>query len=356
VKISAARLRRFVARMRGARMAVVGDWMLDRYVWGDASRLSPEAAVPVVDFVAESESLGGAGNVAANLAALGARVVPFGALGDDTAGERFLSLVRARKMPPEGLLVEPARVTTLKTRIVARQQQIVRVDRETRSPLDGALEERLIRRIIGALGRVDALVVSDYDKGVITEALAERVLGACRRLRLPVFVKPKWSRLPTYRGATVIVCNRAEAGFLTTRALEDDAGIEQAGRALLAHFGCPALVITRGPDGMSVFEQDSPQVLHVPATTGEAPAGAREARGRPGRRKLPAGRQVFDVTGAGDTVLAALALAVVAGAGVGEAAFLANAAAGVVVGKLGAATLAPAELAAALDEWAKERS
>jgi len=345
--------------MRGAQIAVVGDWMLDRYVWGNASRLSPEAAVPVVDFVAESECMGGAGNVAANLAALGARVLPFGALGDDATGKRLLRLLRGQKMPPEGLFVDPARITTVKTRIVARQQQIVRVDRESRCPLSSGLEEKLIRRILATLSRVRALVVSDYDKGVVGDALVERVLGACRRLNLPAFVKPKWSRLPTYRGATVIVCNRAEAGFLTTRTLEDDASVEQAGRALLEHFGCPAVVITRGSDGMSVFQQNSPEALHVPATSNEPTVGAGRLglalpRGR--KSSLPAGRQVFDVTGAGDTVLATLALAMAAGGTVSEAAFIANVAAGVVVAKLGTATLRPAELAAALNEAVKARS
>jgi D-glycero-beta-D-manno-heptose-7-phosphate kinase len=332
--------------MRGARIAVVGDWMLDRYVWGHASRLSPEAAVPVVDFVAESECLGGAGNVAANLAALGARVVPFGARGDDSAGARLLGLLRGQKMPPEGVLAQPGRPTTVKTRIIARHQQVVRVDRETRSALDAGREEELIRRVLGALRRMRALVLSDYDKGVVSEAVAERVLGACGRLGLLAFVKPKWSRLPIYRGATAIVCNRAEASFLTTRALDDPASVEQAGRALLDHFGSLAVIITRGAEGMSVFEQDSPAPLCVPATSDEAPYG----RLGLGRNDLPAGRQVFDVTGAGDTVLATLALAMVAGATVREAAVIANAAAGVVVGKLGTATLAPAELLAALAE------
>jgi rfaE bifunctional protein kinase chain/domain len=338
--------------MRGAPIAVVGDWMLDRYVWGQATRLSPEAAVPVVDFVAESECLGGAGNVAANLAALGACVVPFGVRGDDPAGERLARLLRERKMPAEGLLAEPDRPTTVKTRIIARQQQIVRVDRETRSPLPAEHEEKLIRRILASLRRVQALVLSDYDKGVVSEALAERVLGACARLGLPAFVKPKGSRLPTYRGAAVIICNRAEAGFLTTRMLDDEASVEQAGRMLLDHFGSPAVIITRGAEGMSVFEQDAPAAVHLPATSDEAPYG----RLGLARNDGPAGRQVFDVTGAGDTVLATLALAVVAGLSVPEAAFVANAAAGVVVGKLGTATLAPLELLAALNELVRARS
>jgi rfaE bifunctional protein kinase chain/domain len=344
MKISQARFRRIVTRMRGRRIGVVGDWMLDRYVWGTASRLSPEAAVPVVEFVSESECLGGAGNVAANLAALGARVVPFGVTGQDEAGRALIRAVRALGMAEKGLLAEASRKTTVKTRIIARHQQVVRVDREMRAPLAHELEERLARRTLPALRQLEALVVSDYDKGVVTDALAERVLGACQRIGLPAFVKPKWSRLPTYHGATAVVCNRAEAGFLVTRALDDPESVEQAGRMLLEHFGCPAVIITRGEQGMSIFEHDAPRGLHIAATSHERPYGR---IGQPGEPQ-GGGRQVFDVTGAGDTVLATLALAVAAGAKIAEAAVLANAAAGVVVSKLGTATLSAAELLAAV--------
>ena len=347
MKISPARLRRMIRRMRGRRLGVIGDWMLDRYLWGTATRLSPEAAVPVVDYVGESECLGGAGNVAANLVALGARVVPFGVVGEDEPGEALRRLMRMLGMPPKALLGAGARPTTVKTRIIARHQQVVRLDRETRAPLEPPLEDRLIRRILPVLRQLDALVVSDYDKGAVTDAVADRVPGACQRLGVPAFVKPKWSRLPTYRGATAIVCNRAEASFLVTRALADDESVEEAGLALLAHFACRAVVITRGERGLSVFQEESRRCLHIPALSREFPFRPVGQSGAPLDR---VGRQVFDVTGAGDTVLATLALAMAAGASVIEAAMLANAAAGVVVGKLGTATLTPAELLAAVHE------
>ncbi len=341
------RLERLVKAMRGRRVGVIGDFMLDRYVMGTATRLSPEAAVPVVDFVEESDCLGGAGNVAANLVALGAKATCFGCMGRDAAAKKLCDRLRGIGISAQGLLVDASRKTTLKTRIIARQQQVVRVDRETRAPLGPALEEKLIRRIIASLRQLDALVVSDYDKGVVTEELAARALGACAKLRLPAFVKPKWSMLATYSGATAIVLNRAEAGFLVTRPVEDEESVSAAGAQLLEKFNCPAVIITRGREGMSVFEQERPGGFHIPATSLDLPFGPGLDRKHSASAKQ-GGRQVFDVTGAGDTVIATLALALAAGATMREGALLGNAAAGIVVSKLGTATVSPAELRAAL--------
>jgi D-beta-D-heptose 7-phosphate kinase/D-beta-D-heptose 1-phosphate adenosyltransferase len=193
--------------------------------------------------------------------------------------------------------------------------------------------------------RLDALVVSDYDKGVVTEALADRVLDECRKRGVPALVKPKTSRLFAYRGATAIVCNAKEAGFFVGRELANDESVSEAGRALLAHFGCAAVVITMGGKGMSLFEDNSPKRFHVSATGFEV-SYARV--GQPGVERGSTGRQVFDVTGAGDTVLSVLALAAAAGAPLPDAVVLANTAAGVVVGKLGTASVTPAELLAAV--------
>jgi len=361
------RLKRLIPRLRGKRIGVVGDLMLDRYVWGTASRLSPEAAVPVVDFVSQSECLGGAGNVAANIAALGARVEVFGAIGGegvshvkgrrgrtgggkiwaDEAGRALLECLQSAGIADAGVVVDPKRVTTVKTRIIARHQQIVRVDHERRDALQAETQEKLLRLVFSALKHLDALVLSDYDKGLISDDFAERVLSAAHRLKASVFVKPKTSRLYAYRGARVIVCNSKEAGFYVTRALADEKSFEEAGRALLAHFGCSAVVITLGEKGMSVFEESSPKSVHIPATSFEV-TYARV--GQPGIERGATGRQVFDVTGAGDTVLSVLALAAAAGAPLVDAAMLANIAAGVVVGKLGTASVSPQELMNALDD------
>src|SRR6266481_2781019 len=219
IKSDAQRLKRLIPRLRRKRIGVLGDLMLDRYLWGTASRLSPEAAVPVVDFVEQSQCLGGAGNVAANLAALGAHVECFGAIGNDEPGAALRKCLREAGIVDKGVLADPRRATTVKTRIIARHQQVVRVDRERREPLRPETEERILRAMFAALKHLDALVLSDYDKGLVTDNFTERVLSACHQLRVAVFVKPKTSRLYAYRGAIDIVCNANQAGFFVTRSL-----------------------------------------------------------------------------------------------------------------------------------------
>lgn len=349
------RLKRIIHHLQKVRVAVFGDVMLDRYLWGNASRLSPEAAVPVVDFVSQVDCPGGAGNVAVNLASLGAKTHVFGIIGgtgnakvaDDPAGVALRACLRNAKINEQGVLADCERVTTIKTRVIARHQQIVRIDHERRDALSSQTEEKLFRRIVAALNQLDALVLSDYDKGLINDGFADRVLHACHQAKVPVFVKPKTSRLYAYRGARLIVCNAKEASTYVKMPVGDDKSVEEASRALLPHFGCAAVVITRGEKGMSIFEEGSPKHLHIPATSFEV-TYARV--GQAGIERGATGRQVFDVTGAGDTVLSVLSLAMASGASLADAAYLANAAAGVVVGKLGTASVTPKELAAALDD------
>jgi rfaE bifunctional protein kinase chain/domain len=344
---SLPRLKRLLPRLKGRHIGVLGDLMLDRYLWGTATRLSPEAAVPVVDFVEQSECLGGAGNVAANLAALGARISAFGIMGEDEPGAALRRCLRQAGIADQGVIADKSRVTTVKTRVIARHHQIVRIDRERREPVAAPVEEKLFRRLLASLKTLHGLVFSDYDKGLITDAFADRVLSACHQLQVPVFVKPKTSRLYAYRGARVIVCNAKEAGFFVTRSLQDEKSFEEAGRALLAHFGCSAVLITRGEKGLSIFEESSPRHITIPATSFEV-TYARV--GQSGVERDATGRQVFDVTGAGDTVLSVLSLAIAAGVALPDAAVLANTAAGVVVGKLGTASVTMPELAHALDD------
>jgi len=341
------RLKKLIPKLRGKRIGVLGDLMLDRYLWGEAKRLSPEAPVPVVDFVSQSECLGGAGNVAANLAALGARVEMFGAIGADEAGRALQKCLRAQEIGDEGVVANARRMTTLKTRIIAKHHHVVRVDHEKREPLRPETEKKLLGALFRALKSLDALVLSDYDKGLITDDVADRVLSASHQLKVPVFVKPKTSKLYAYRGARAVVCNLGEAARFVARALQDEKSLEESGRALLARFGCSAVLITQGEKGMSLFEETSPRHLQIPATSFEV-TYARV--GQSGVERGATGRQVFDVTGAGDTVLSVLSLAVAAGASLGDAAVLANTAAGVVVGKLGTASVSPQELEHALED------
>jgi D-beta-D-heptose 7-phosphate kinase/D-beta-D-heptose 1-phosphate adenosyltransferase len=247
----------------------------------------------------------------------------------------------------KGVLADPQRITTVKTRIIARHQQVVRVDHERREPLRAEIKERLLRFLFSALKKLDALVLSDYDKGLITDDFADRALSAAHQFKVPVFVGVKTRKLYAYRGSRLVACNAKEAGLLVNRVLVDEKSVEEAGRALLAHFGCGAVVITRGEKGMSVSEESSPRHIQIPATSFEV-TYARV--GQAGVDRDATGRQVFDVTGAGDTVLSVLALAVAAGASVTDAAMLANTAAGVVVGKLGTASVSPQELLHALDD------
>jgi rfaE bifunctional protein kinase chain/domain len=345
---SLPRLKRLLPRLKGRRIGVLGDLMLDRYLWGTATRLSPEAAVPVVDFVEQSECLGGAGNVAANLAALGARVSAFGIIGEDEPGAALRRCLRHAGIADQGVIADKSRVTTVKTRVIAKHHQIVRIDNERRDSIAASLEEKLFRRVLALLRKLDGLILSDYDKGIFSaDAFVERVLSASHHLKIPVFVKPKTSRLYAYRGARLIACNLKEAEFFVGRSLNAEKSFEEAGRALLAHFGCSAVVITRGEKGLSIFEEASPRHLTIPATSFEV-TYARV--GQSGIERDATGRQVFDVTGAGDTVLSVLSLAVAAGAALPDAAVLANTAAGVVVGKLGTASVTVRELTSALDD------
>jgi rfaE bifunctional protein kinase chain/domain len=349
---SAARLKRLVPRIRGKRIGVVGDLMLDRYLWGNVTRISPEAVVPVVDFEGQNQCLGGAGNVAANLAALGACVEMFSVVGAgkapaDEPGQSLRKNLRAANISDVGVISDSRRITTVKTRIIARHQHIVRVDRERREPLHPDTQGKLLRALSSSLKNLDALIISDYDKGIITDDFAEKVLGAAHKLKVPVFIGPKRSMLYAYRGAKAIVCNAKEAGQFLGQALTDEKAFDDAGPKLLSHFGCESVLITRGEKGMTLFEEASPRPLHIAATSFEV-TYARV--GKAGIDRSASGRQVFDVTGAGDTVLSVLALASAAGAPLTDAARLANAAAGVVVGKLGTATVAPDELLHLLTE------
>lgn len=363
------RLKRWLPKFGKLRIGVLGDLMLDRYVWGEATRLSPEAAVPVVNYVSQKDLPGGAGNVAANLAALGAKVSLFGIVGGegekekessgrkarkevpDEAGSALLACLKAAGVDSRGILTDPSRVTTLKTRIIARRHQIVRIDRERGAPLAQAVKEKLFRTLVSSLDGLDALVLSDYDKGLLGEELTDRVLHASHQAKIPVFVKPKSSRRRAYNGARTVVCNAKEAGAYMGHALPEEKSVVDAGRALLGHFGAAAMVITRGGQGMDIFQESLPHHLHIPATNFEV-TYARV--GQPGIKHEETGRQVYDVTGAGDTVLSVLALAITSGANLPEAAKLASVAAGVVVEKLGTATVDARELTDRL-RWEAER-
>ena len=318
-----------ITRMGRCRVAVYGDVMLDEFVWGDVSRISPEAPVPVVDIRRESVRLGGAANVLANLRALGVRTALVGVVGADRAGERVRAELRDADadVREENLITDVSRPTTLKTRIIAHNQLVVRADRERRAHVDGPVEERIVDALRGLLKESDALVVSDYDKGAVTPAVLGEILPAAEAAGVPVLIDPKLRNFDAYRPATLVTPNHHEALRVTNTEDDTDAGMARAARAILTRLGCGSVLITRGERGMMLLSEGG-EPVYVPT----------------------AAREVYDVTGAGDTVIATLAASLAAGATLVEASVLANHAAGVVVGKLGTATATTEELLASFRE------
>jgi rfaE bifunctional protein kinase chain/domain len=304
----------------GLEILVVGDLMVDRFIHGEVRRISPEAPIPVVDVIHESSALGGASNVAHNLMALGAKPLLVGIIGDDAAGSLFLDALKERGLDSSGILRIKGRATTVKTRIIAQHQQIVRIDREVRSDLPANAESRLKDIVMGRLSSCKALVVSDYAKGTLTPGLLQEMGRHSRDRGLPYVVDPKPAHFP-YPGATVVTPNRGEAAGFYGRKFSTSE-IFTVADFLLSHTDWHALLLTLGEEGMALCERGK-KVKFIRA------------------RK----REVFDVTGAGDTVAAVVGLALAAGEKLPRAAALANAAAGVVVAKMGTAVCTPEELA-----------
>lgn len=302
--------------MRERTVVVLGDVMLDQFIWGDVSRISPEAPVPVVDIRRESTHLGGAANVLANLIALGARACVIGVVGDDDAGKKIHSALREQTalQSEEHLITDGSRPTTIKTRIIAHNQMVVRTDREHRGPVDTQIEDKIIAATRDAIANAHALVISDYDKGIITPRILSEVLPAAYE-RIPVLIDPKIRNFDSYRPATLVTPNHHEALRLTNLEEGSDGALQSAARAIQQRLSCDAVLITRGDRGMMLLEQNNNPVYVETAA-----------------------REVYDVTGAGDTVIATLAAALAGNASMTDAALLANHAAGIVVGKLGTAT------------------
>jgi rfaE bifunctional protein kinase chain/domain len=323
--LPASRARMLVGDFARVPVLVAGDIMLDRFVVGRVTRISPEAPVPVVRFQQEHVRLGGAANVAHNIAALGGRVALVGVVGRDRAGDRIREQLALAGVALDGLVEDPSRPTTEKVRIVTeRNLQVARIDYEEDADVDGAVEAALVDRI-GRLGRdARTLLVSDYLKGVVTAGVmdAMRALGKSLPAAAPLVVDPKVPHLACYAGATLITPNHHEAETATHQRIRTDEEARAAGRDFRLRVACEAVLITRGEHGMFLSAEGCERAI---------PAAARE---------------VADVTGAGDTVAATLGLALAAGASLVEAAILANQAAGIVVGRFGAATVAREELLA----------
>jgi len=314
-------LRLVVRRFAGKRILIVGDVMLDEFIWGDAHRISPEAPVPVLQVLRRTHVPGGAANTAANVAALGGRVTLGGIVGNDEPAARLANILECTEVSTQGLIVDANRPTTSKTRIIARSQQIVRLDYECPTSMTSDLEDRLIAWVKANISSADACILSDYAKGVVTPRVSQALIELARRHSKPIVVDPKGTDYAKYRGATAIKPNSVDVRSVLGREIGDEGGWKAAGEKLTNMLPGTAVLISRGAEGMMLFRSGKLPVS-IPSTA----------------------RDVFDVTGAGDTVVATFALGLAAAASLEQAAHLANRAAGVAVGKLGTAAVAAREL------------
>jgi len=307
-------------RLRGANVLTIGDVMLDEYVWGQVSRISPEAPVPIVAVDRRTHLPGGAGNAAAGVAALEANSVLCSIVGDDPAGDRLQSALTDCGIDCRGMVVEPERVTTVKTRVIAHSQQVVRTDFEERRPLSDKIEDELIASIRAAVDSVDAVLISDYAKGIVSPRVAQETIGAARKRDIPVVVDPKGRDYTKYRGAAVLTPNVLDTEHAVNLHIESYEDLVEAGRRLQESLDGAQLLVTRGAEGMTLLTSDGP--IDIAAES----------------------HDVYDVTGAGDTVVAVLAVALGRGLELEAAVRLANAAAGLAVGRVGAARITLGEL------------
>ncbi|MGQ9569919.1 MAG: D-glycero-beta-D-manno-heptose-7-phosphate kinase [Thermodesulfovibrionales bacterium] len=306
------------------KILIIGDLILDRYIWGKVNRISPEAPVPIVEVTKEDFLLGGASNVANNIAALGGSPTIVGVIGNDRAGEVMVNLIAEKRMTCEGIF-RCSRPTTVKTRVIAHNQQIVRFDKEDKNKIEGKVLKDTIGYIRAVLPKHDAVIISDYKKGVVSHELIKEVLKCSKNHKVFVSVDPKVGHFHLYKNVSLITPNINEASIASGIVIEDEKSLILSGKRLLKKLLCDVVLITRGEQGMTLFEEN--KVAHIPTIA----------------------RDVYDVTGAGDTVIAAFTIAYASGANMEEAAIIANHAAGIVVGKIGTAVATPDEIKKSLN-------
>jgi len=316
-----SRFNEVISGFSNSRVLVVGDLILDEFIWGKVSRISPEAPVPVVVVESESFMPGGAANVANNISAMSGRVWLAGVVGDDPRGKLLKRELKRKGVNIEGIIDDSTRPTTLKTRIIAHHQQVVRVDREKIEKVDGGLLNRLLQFIHKQLKSIDAVIIEDYGKGLIIPELIREILKMAKRNGVAVTVDPKEEHFSYYKGVTALTPNKFEAGGAAGIEIKDNRTLKRVGKKLIEDLRCSAVLITLGEGGMCLFEKDG-NITHIPTVA----------------------QEVFDVSGAGDTVIGAFTLSVASGASLKEAAYISNFAAGIVVGKLGVAVVTKDEL------------
>lgn len=327
-KISKEKFDQIFTGWGGHRILVLGDVMLDEYLWGNVSRISPEAPVPVVEIVKESIKLGGAANVALNVKNLGDKPILVGVVGEDRNGERMMSALNEARIKGDGIFTDNPRMTTIKTRVIAHNQQVVRADRENTEEIPEKLTQDIISFVKKKIPGIHAIIISDYGKGVITHGLLSELIELCKQNRVFLAVDPKDTHFMNYKHVSVITPNHHEAGFVYGKRIKDESILREVGWGLLEKLKVEALLITRGEKGMSLFEADR-TLTHFPTRA----------------------REVYDVTGAGDTVISAFVCAVAAKANYKEATLISNHAAGLVVGEIGAAHVKKDELMQELENF-----
>jgi D-glycero-beta-D-manno-heptose-7-phosphate kinase len=317
-----------LSKFEGAPILVIGDLMVDRFLRGPVHRLSPEAPVPVVDIQEDRSMPGGAGNVASNIAALAGRVDVLSVVGNDADGDELVSSLGARGIDVNGIIRDASRPTIVKTRVIAGHQQVVRFDRESRDPLAPEILSQMLKELKRRLPGVKGVIVSDYGKGVVSSSFLKALLPLAKRLGKFVTVDPKIEHFQRYKGVDCITPNLKEATEgMRAFPPKTDAEVDALGASILKKLKCRTVLVTRSERGMSLYESNG-KTTHIPSQA----------------------KEVFDVTGAGDTVISVFSLALAAGCTYPEAAYISNAAAGVVVAKLGTATCSPKELARAVRE------
>jgi rfaE bifunctional protein kinase chain/domain len=322
----------FIPRFKSARIMVIGDLMVDEYIWGRVSRISPEAPVPVVSVTSESLRLGGAGNVVNNIHSLGGKVLIGGVVGNDEMGRKIVQDLHKMGVETRGVVIEPDWITTVKTRIIAHQQQVVRYDREIVRPIRPEALKRILSLLENRINELDAVLISDYGKGVVCQELVDRIRSLTQGAGKIISVDPKVKNFPLFQKVTIITPNHHEAGQAAGRWIQSEEDLLEVGRQLLQQLQCGAILITRGEKGMTLF-QDTGEITNIPTMA----------------------KEVFDVTGAGDTVISVLTLALAVGANPKQAAVLSNYAAGIVVGEVGTATLKASDLEDALRNGIRSR-
>ena len=321
LKNKTSELNEYIDRFSTANVFVIGDIILDEYIWGDVSRISPEAPVPVVEVKEETKRLGGAANVVHNIISLGGKSILCGVIGEDNIGRELIEMLKGLGLTTEGILVNPDRHTSIKTRVVARNQQVVRFDRETRGTIDSESTERLLKFLKNRINDIDAVIVADYGKGVISPDLMKGLRDLLKGSSIILAVDPKTDHFEYYKGIDVITPNHHEAGAYCRFEIVDEETLKKAGRKMLDDLDCKSMLITQGKDGMTLFERDE-EPYHIPTIA----------------------RKVFDVSGAGDTVIGTLCLGLASGMDRKSAAVISNFAAGIVVGEVGTSVVTAEEL------------